>query len=269
MNVSLHEPYALSAEQIEFFRSHGYIKLKDVLSPELLDTYGREISQEVRRLNTMHLPLEERNTYSRAFLQVINIWTHSEVVKQFVFSKRLARIAAELLGCDGVRLYHDQALYKEPSGGFTPWHVDQVYWPLSSEKTVTAWIPLQETPLEMGALCFAAHSHHYEEHRNLTISDESERIIQEAMETGNYEYVEEPFDLGEVSFHYGYTYHRAGPNCSAAPREVMTVIYMDKETKVASSHECESDWISFCDSIPDGELCAGPLNPVLYENTAS
>jgi len=269
MTSLLHQPYSLTPDQIEFFRSRGYIKLKDVLSADLLETYGREISHEVRRLNTMHLPLEERNTYNKAFLQVINIWTKSEVVKEFVFSRRLARIATELLGCDGVRMYHDQALYKEPSGGFTPWHVDQVYWPLSTENTVTAWIPLQATPLEMGALCFAANSHHYEEHRNLRISDESERIIQEAMNTGNYEYVEEPFELGEVSFHYGYTYHRAGPNRSTAPREVMTVIYMDKEMRVASSSRCEGDWANFCDSIPDGELCAGPLNPVLYEKTAS
>ena len=47
------------------------------------------------------------------------------------------RIATQLLGCDGVRLWHDQALYKEPSGGFTPWHADQQYWPMASNLAVT------------------------------------------------------------------------------------------------------------------------------------
>lgn len=47
------------------------------------------------------------------------------------------------LQVEGVRLYADQALYKEPHGGYTPWHCDAFYWPLASDKAVTAWIPLQ------------------------------------------------------------------------------------------------------------------------------
>lgn len=30
------------------------------------------------------------------------------------------------LQVDGVRIYHDQALFKSPGGGPTPWHCDQV-----------------------------------------------------------------------------------------------------------------------------------------------
>jgi phytanoyl-CoA dioxygenase PhyH len=42
------------------------------------------------------------------------------------------------------------------SGPHTPWHADQYYWPLATPKTITAWIPLQETPLEMGPMEFSA-----------------------------------------------------------------------------------------------------------------
>ena len=59
---------------------------------------------------------------------------------------------------EGVRLYHDQALFKEAEGGITPWHADQYYWPLSTSKTITYWIPLQAIPLEMGPLEFSAGS---------------------------------------------------------------------------------------------------------------
>ena len=48
-------------------------------------------------------------------------------------------------------LYHDQALLGSWRG-HTPWHCDQVYWPLSSEKTVTAWIPLVPVTKNMGPL---------------------------------------------------------------------------------------------------------------------
>jgi ectoine hydroxylase-related dioxygenase (phytanoyl-CoA dioxygenase family) len=78
---------------------------------------------------------------------------------------------------DGVRLYHDQALFKEPGGGFTPWHVDQQYWPMASERSVTAWIPLQATPAAMGPLEFAVGSQRTTFGRDLAISDDSERLM--------------------------------------------------------------------------------------------
>jgi len=135
-------PFTLSPEQIDFFQENGFIKLKNVLSPAVIHYMNETISAEVVRLNTQHLPIEQRDTYGKAFLQIMNIWTRSATVKEIVFSKRLAKIAADLMGVNGVRIYHDQALFKEPGGGHTPWHADQYYWPLSNDNTVTAWIPL-------------------------------------------------------------------------------------------------------------------------------
>jgi ectoine hydroxylase-related dioxygenase (phytanoyl-CoA dioxygenase family) len=175
--------------------------------------------------------MEERTTYQKAFLQVMNIWTKCDVVKEFVFSKRLARIAAELMGTAGVRMYHDQALYKEGKGGFTPWHADQYYWPLASTHSITAWIPLQKTPMEMGPLAFAPKSHLYDLGRDLEISDKSQQQIEKKLLAHNLGQFEEPFDLGEVSFHSGWTFHRAGRNLTDLPREVMTVIYMDEDMR--------------------------------------
>ena len=47
-----------------------------------------------------------------------------------------------------------------------------------TEKTITAWIPLQKTPIKMGPLEFSAGSQKIIEGRNLSISDESERTIE-------------------------------------------------------------------------------------------
>ena len=238
-----------------------------MLSPGTLERYGEEISAKVVELNTMHLPLEERSTYDKAFLQVTNIWTRSEVARELVFSRRLARVATELLGTEGVRLYHDQALYKEPGGGITPWHVDQYYWPLSGDLTVTAWIPFQDTPVEMGPLSFAAGSQRFRRLRDLSISDDSERLVQDAMDRESFPYVQEPFALGDVSFHYGLTFHRAPANLSDRPRRVMTVIYMDRDIKVAetANENQRGDLEAWLPGARIGESPDGPLNPVLYE----
>lgn len=259
----LRTPFALTRKQILFYRENGYIKLQQVLSPELLGHYRAEIACRVTELNTQHLPLEKRSTYDKAFLQIINLWTESEVVREFVFATRLARIATELMGCRGVRIYHDQALFKEPGGGFTPWHADQYYFPVSNDNVTTAWIPLQDTPLAMGPLAFCEKSHRVQHGRELVISDESELTLREVL--SQFHTDETPFDLGDVSFHAGWTFHRAGPNVTDRMRQVMTIIYMDQDMRLAepkNKHQVED--LNHCPGIGVGEVIASPLNPVLF-----
>lgn len=266
MFESLHTPYPITSEQQNFFRQNGYIRLKNVLEPEVLAHYGAAITKFVLDQNPLKdVPMEERNTYQKAFIQVINLWREDETAREFVFSKRLAQIVGDLMGSSGVRLYHDQALYKEPSGGFTPWHADQYYWPLASPNTCTAWIPFQETPLAMGPLAFAVASHAVTDGRDMGIGDDSERLIAKMME--NYAYDVAPFDLGEVSFHYGWTYHRAGPNNSSFPRRVMTMIYFEDGCKVApfKRYEHENDHANFLPGTKVGEVAVSEMNPLLYQ----
>jgi ectoine hydroxylase-related dioxygenase (phytanoyl-CoA dioxygenase family) len=268
--LDLDSHYPLTPDQIRFFRQQGYIKLKNVLSPETLAYYGREISAKVLELNTMQLPMEQRTTYEKAFLQIMNLWTHSQVVQEFVYSKRLARLAAELLGCRGVRLYHDQALYKEAGGGVTPWHADQYYWPLDSDNTITVWIPLQATPMEMGPLAFSAGSHRFEFGRDLEISDESEKTLGQTLKDRS-KLIDEPFELGEVSFHYGWTFHRAGTNTTTRPREVITIIYFDQDARVIEPKNKNqiADLKTWLPGARIGDVADTPLNPVLYSAAAN
>ncbi|MBB5786461.1 phytanoyl-CoA dioxygenase family protein [Jiangella mangrovi] len=264
--TALDTPYDLAPERIAAFERDGFVQLGGVLDPSVVAGYEPEITAKVIELNTMHLPMAEGSTYNKAFLQVGNLWQHSERVRELVYSRRLARIAAELLGVDGVRLYHDQALYKEPGGGITPWHADQYYWPLANDRCCTIWLPLQETPLEMGPLEFAAGSHRFEYGRDLPISDESEAALQVALAEQDLPVVNEPFALGDASFHLGWTFHHAGPNTAADPRRVMTVIYIDADM-VAAEPVNEHQVGNLAASLPGvrpGEVAASPLNPVLY-----
>jgi ectoine hydroxylase-related dioxygenase (phytanoyl-CoA dioxygenase family) len=265
--LDIDSEYAITPQQIAEYQKNGFIKLKNVLSPQVLAHYGREISAKVQELNVLKTPMEQRNTYQKAFLQVSNIWTHSDVVKEFVFSKRLGRIATRLMRCRGVRMYHDQALYKEPGGGITPWHADQYYWPLATDNTTTAWIPLQATPLELGPLAMSAGSQRFNAvGRDLEISDESEVKLSKALLESGLPLNETPFDLGEVSFHMGWTFHRAGPNKSNRPREVMTIIYVDADAKVAepANKNQLNDLKGWLPGLKPGDAIDSPLNPLIY-----
>lgn len=263
----LNKTYTLTKEQIQFYEKNAFIKIKEVLSPEIIMHFNSIISKKVAKLNKLVVPIEERDTYGKAFLQLFNFWTEDEKIKELVFSTRLAKLAADLMQVEGVRLYHDQALFKESGGGITPWHADQHYWPLSSKKTVTIWIPLQATPLEMGPLEFSAGSQNIISGRELSISDNSEQVIKHNLRINNLPHIIEPYDVGEVSFHSGWVFHRAGANTTDTVRKVMTIIYMDKNITLKKPENSgqENDWMAWCPGVEVGQIINSHLNPILYE----
>ena len=262
----LQEPYTLSQEQIDFYNQNRFIKLKQVFNSETLQFFNEVITNRVNQMNTVTVFLEERSTYGKAFLQLFNLWRQDAIVKELIFSKRLAKIAADLLQTDGVRIYHDQALFKEGGGGITPWHADQYYWPLDTDKTVTAWMPLQATPLSMGPVEFSAGSHQVVEGRDLEIGDESEAAMQQKLRVTDFKHVMEPFDAGEISFHSGWVFHRAGANTTEQMRKVMTIIYMDKNMRLKNPENKNqiNDWNTWCPGAVIEEIINTPLNPVVY-----
>lgn len=263
--MALDEPRAVTADEVGRFDRDGYLRLSGVLAPELIAAYEPVITGEVARLNTMHLPMDERSTSGKAFLQVTNLARQDDRVRRFVFGRRLAGIAAALLGVERVRLYTDQALYKEPSGGITPWHADQYYWPLSSDRAVTVWIPLQDTPAAMGPLAFARGSHRFRIDQDVGISDDSEARLAAVLGERGMDVDESPYVIGDVSYHLGWTFHRAPPNRSDEPRRVMTIVYVDAEiraTEPRNRGHRESLEITM-GGIGPGDLLDAGVNPVI------
>ena len=263
----LNTPYSLTREQIDFYQENRFIKLKQVFDQPTISYFNEVITRRVEQMNMQTTPLESRSTYGKAFLQLFNLWREDDLVKELVFSKRLAKIATDLMQTSGARLYHDQALFKEGGGGITPWHADQYYWPLDTDKTITAWIPLQATPLELGPLEFSAGSHRIVEGRNLEISDESEQQIEQKLRVTDFKHVIEAFDIGEISFHSGWVFHRAGANSTSQMRKVMTIIYMDRDMRLKSPENQNqiNDWNTWCPGAVIEEVINSPLNPILYE----
>ena len=109
--VDIDSHYELTDEQIASFRSRGFVKLKDVLSPEVLDHFGAEFTKLVHANNTQKRPMSERNTYQQAFIQIGNLWQRSEVVKRFVFGKFSRKCQTT-----GLRIvYTESANFNRPS----------------------------------------------------------------------------------------------------------------------------------------------------------
>jgi ectoine hydroxylase-related dioxygenase (phytanoyl-CoA dioxygenase family) len=138
--------------------------------------------------------------------------------------------------------------------------------PLQTDKTITAWMPLQATPLELGPLEFSAGSQQIIEGRELEIGDESELLIEQKLRVTDFKHVIEPFDAGEISFHSGWVFHRAGANTTNQMRKVITIIYMDKDMKLKQpeNENQVNDWNTWCPGAKIGEVINSPINPVLF-----
>lgn len=264
---SLDSLYTLTDDQIASYRENGHILLRGVCTPDEMAAYRDVILEATMRHNRETRPIEERDTYGKAFLQVMNLWTVEEAVKRFTLSRRFATIAKQLMEVDGVRLYHDQALFKEPGGGHTPWHQDQFYWPLAAERTITLWAPMIDIDVTMGSMSFADGSHREGfipiSHQ---ISDVSEAFFDGYVRGARYPITGGgAMAAGDMTFHSGWTLHRAPGNVTSTTREVMTVIYYPDGTQVAepTNDFQRADLTTWLGGIEPGRLADGPLNPVL------
>ena len=259
--------YTVTTAQQAAYRAKGHVLLEGVCPNEAVGSYREVISAEVERLNPESRPMESRDTYGKAFLQCMNLWVDDSAVKDFVFARRFAKIVADLMGVDAVRLYHDQALYKEPGGGHTPWHQDQYYWPLSTPHAITMWMPLVDITLDMGIMSFASGSQDEGYLAALSISDESEEHFRAFVDEQGYA-ISEPKAMraGDATFHNGWVLHNAPGNSTGVMREVMTIIYFADGTQVCEPNNPgrENDLRTWLPGCAPGDLAASPLNPVLY-----
>lgn len=262
----LDSPYLLSPDAIEAFRTNGFVYLPAVAAPEEVAAYRLHIERVVREFVERQDDQQRLESYGRLFTQVTNLWRLSDEVRRFVFAQRFARIAADLMGVKGVRLYHDQALFKPAAGKGTPWHQDQFYWPLDTNDTITMWMPLRDLTREMGTMRFASGTQREGPLVPMAISEEADRILDRIVADRGLSV--ESFDVGagDATFHYGWTLHSTHPNSASAPRNVMTVIYYADGARILEPDNDyrRVDMEVFHPGLRPGDLAASELNPLLY-----
>ncbi len=220
------ETAIVDADRIEAFRRDGFVEVPGLLDPDELDRFGAAVDRAVeRRTRERALPLSERTRYEQSFLQAINLWEDCPDVRPLTFHPRVTGTAAALLGVERLRLWHDQALYKETGGRETDPHQDQPYWPIQETDTITAWIPFDDVEEEHGPTGFVPGSHRVGLRRFVNIFFGKPYDILEDPRVRDVEPVFVAPRRGSVVFHHGLTVHLAKPNRSNRTRRVHTAIY--------------------------------------------
>jgi hypothetical protein len=238
--------------------------------------FERAVTAAVRgRSAGVTKPLEERSRYQQSFTQCMNLWEDHLDVRALTFHPRIGQAAAELLEVPKVRLWHDQALYKEANGRPTDAHQDHPYWPIKETASVTAWIPLTGSTLASGALGYLPGSHAIGLRKFVNIFfGEPEDILSDP-EVAGIEPVFVEVPKGSVAFHHGLTVHLAKPNTTDRDRPVHTIIYFpDGSTRgypfphfsvdrggIEVGQPIDSDATPVVWPRPDGDLPPLPARP--------
>ena len=260
---------ALSPQLIEDFRRDGFVVVPGLLGADELARYGSAVDEGVaRRSRNDTRRLTEKSRYEQSFVQCQNLWEDCPEVRPLDFHPLVAGTAASLLGVEAVRLWHDQALYKEPGGRETDPHQDQPYWPIVETDTVTAWIPFDGSTLAHGCMGFLPGSHRLGLREfvniftgvNLATGEEEDPLARAELAAMEPVWVEVP--AGSVSFHHGLTFHFARANTTDRVRRVHTAIYFaDGSTRGEGRFPHPSVERA---RIPMGAVIASDVTPVAW-----
>ncbi len=263
LKQELNTPYKLSTHHVKSFQKNGFIKLKNVLTPGLTQVLRSEILTLLRK-TFKNYNVNKKNR----FLSLEMMWIENNLIKEFVLSSRIAKICANLLSVKKIRLYHDNALVKESGCGRTPWHYDDHHFPLATNDVITAWIPAQAIPIEMGPLTFAKPLKVYEFVKDIEFNqfDTSyDKKINDVFKKEKVSIVEEPFELGEVSFHHNLSFHTASENKTNQSRIVLANTYFADGARVVNNPTMISgDWKKFIPEAKPGEIVSSDLNPICW-----
>lgn len=216
-----------SQEQVETFRRDGFVVIPDLLSDDELHRFGEAVDAAVAgRMAWDSRQLAEKTRYEQSFQQCLNLWEDHPDVRPLTFHPRITAAAGRLLGVPALRLWHDQALYKEPGGRPTDAHHDQPYWPIRETDTITAWIPFDGSRLDAGAMGYVPGSHRFGVRKFVNIFFEEQPYdLIKGPEARGVEPIFIEVPRGGVAFHHGLTFHVATANSSPRTRRVHTMIF--------------------------------------------
>jgi ectoine hydroxylase-related dioxygenase (phytanoyl-CoA dioxygenase family) len=270
---------SLSPAQVEQYRQDGHLIVPQALAPADVAAY-RPFLVEVANRELAKLNDSERAVGTSGSTFVYDLREVHQAVWRLITSVAIAKIAAELLEVDSVRLLHYNCFFKPPQGLGTPWHQDCLYIPLNTDKVIAAWIPLVELSPNMGPLTFASGSHRtgFFEFAN-TNKYLPERIVQMLEERGLQLTSVGSMAVGDVSFHSSFTLHSAPNNFSDRMREVIAISYYadgacigEPENFDLSSSQTfqtvkyrEHFLNQYFSGLQRGDLASSPTNPVVYQ----
>lgn len=225
----------LTENQIRSYADNGYLRLPNFLATDELERWREAVDEGIKTLVGNSNPelkiFDNQNRtdfYKDVFVQCVNMWKGNDKVRELVLDGRIGKLAAELVGVDGVRLYHDHALVKKAWANPTNWHLDNPSDPYLSHEATMLWIALDDATLQNGCLYFLPGSHKTSRFERVEALSEwkIDALFEHYPEWRDIEPVAVQTKAGDAVFISGMIAHAAGPNMTHGSRRAFAILFM-------------------------------------------
>ena len=224
--------YGLTPEQVEFYRTNGYLLAEGVLTGEECAFLRQEGHDLIARLvQTSDAGVDGQGwgagakvtDLPRQLLHCHNVQFHSAAFSRLIVDPRFTDRVADLIG-PNVQLHHTKLFIKPPERGAPfPMHQDYPYFPHEKHTMMAAILFFDDAPLEKGCVRVVPGSHKLgpQEHLN----EGGHHLPVERFPVA--EAVACPAKAGDVLFFTYLTIHGSGINESDEARTTLLVQMRD------------------------------------------
>lgn len=215
-----------SHESTEFYTLNGYAVVRDVFCEQTC----RAFADECERLSVILAHADDKRVAGRKHDVLGRIMDRldpvidvSPVFKALSTDVRITDAATRLLG-EPVALFKDKLITKPPGTHGYDIHQDYPYWEsvgLPADDMLTAWVAIDHTTKENGALELFSGLHH----ARIPGTPESPMDVDETLlEHASSVLLE--LNAGDVLFFHSLAPHRSAPNRSERPRRALLFTFV-------------------------------------------
>ena len=267
--------YQLTPDKISFYQENGFVVVEDFLNAEELEHWRNGVSEAIKERKGLKIPgksvmlsesdgiNEDAEYFSKVFDQLLNLWQTNDKMRDIMLDERIGKMAADLSGSDGIRIWHDQALIKRPWGNPTAWHLDTPFWSFSDRRAISIWVALDDATLQNGCMYFIPGSYKKTSFAKTGIGKNMDIIFESYPQFKQTQSVATPIKAGSCTFHNGLTIHGAGANMTPGFRRAMTCAYMPAGNVFNGEPNILSD--QYLQTLKVGDLLENEeQNPLIY-----
>ncbi len=261
--------FRLSSEQVEFYKSNGYLAGIRLLNEEQIEELRSELSRLLepshpdRRLFYEYHSNESTDP-TKTLFHALGAWRIGPGFHDLLWNPAFLMPAAQLLG-GAVRFWHDQIFYKPAlHGGVVAWHQDYSYWTRTKPMAhLSCWIGLDDSTRGNGCVHYVPGSHHWNLLPVTGLADDMNAVQSVLSEEQKdcFKPVAIELKKGEASFHHPLMIHGSFENETNRPRRA-TVINVFRDGVVSDSGEPALEGVP---PIPVGEKMEGQFFPLLFD----
>jgi len=262
-------------QDVRFYQENGYWLSPRFLSDDELEALRERHAAVIRgEYVTGRSPWSHDPPPGAPIDRIVKIdnshWA-DPVIARLAVHPFIGAMAARLAGARGIRLWHDQLLFKPPDSGArgnVGWHQDQHYWQCAQPaELLTAWVALDDVNEENGCMQVVPGSHRWGLLPEGDFFNADLDALRARIETATgREFRTAPCAIpaGACSFHHCLTVHGSGPNVSSRPRRSIVVHLQPDGTRYRAGTSADGHMNVRLLSGRSGDPFAGPYFPLLH-----